>query len=1040
MSKQVPPKKRNRISLSCSYCKKRKVRCDRGRPCSSCVKYNAANDCHYPGFEDGVPSADIPVSEMSKKPLFMVNEANEQRNTNTNYMIPDQSLSYTQNSPVSNVMKFDSMSQNMHTKDKSTRNVHIQSSNNMVSSNSESSVMAELEALKGKIKQLEKNISNGHNSTFSTLEDRHKAAKLLTSNNLPPPSIVAQNSSSLEQLVDNRFNKLSPSSNTNTPFTLGTTPVLPPISWSPMGSSENILSSNTPSDLCFISRCRGKYCHRNPYGSIDDQFSLYGPIKRLIVHSSNLRQNHGVFTWISFIARDKGVRILWERFHNKKLNPIKHVFEKGTLLKATETGDSPTTEENEENFQTRAAIYVEVTDLKPLNNNGVEKRSSGKLRPKFIDNDDVRMKRHQQALTLGLVNEPSVNKDLELAEQIVKVLPQKKIVWLLIHKFFKTVYPFMPFLDQEVLLSEWTRIIGSENLNMEDFQHLNVEKRLDYAYIGILLVVLRFTYLSLFSNIKEVNENNLRTQNTSERAQEVKLILSNPITLQVIDMAQLCVDKFDIHTKSSLEILQLMQILRIYHIFGPEEGDGADGNDSQVTNSMIVQTAYQMGVNREPEFYDPDGDEKTNNLLRKLWFFIVINDIVQSYQYGNAMSISPKYYDTRLPFYRKGNENIPDVDMEKDVLSSFRYFERYYRKTLNILDILLDHTRRTNVKEVSDLLTDYELFVSNTFGIISDFMVPFEKDTFNYSFLKVMKCKNYLNLTNFIVSISSSLQFHFENTRNWEAMVFYMKKVITISIIGLVPFYNELISNNHVNFGEAADLILNPSIIATIHKASLYIISLLVRVNAVVHQFKCSSTHNIDLQDNYYRSNFQKYCKLSKSLQLCLKYVIASVSRLSNRYYYAWRVSKSHNYLHKLVTGNALYDESDYSSVVEDFKQLPISSIDELTLMFEQTLELINNRKVRRKYVHIAQDSPPNNNAEQDHVFFEDFEYSPHSNNTDPAYHDIVNNKEIDELWTHMASEFGKDYPDLLNDPTNLLFELGNDLFQTDRNDNPSLT
>ena len=53
-------RKRLRPSLSCNYCKRRKVKCDRGKPCSSCVRYNVANLCEYSegwepaGAENGV--------------------------------------------------------------------------------------------------------------------------------------------------------------------------------------------------------------------------------------------------------------------------------------------------------------------------------------------------------------------------------------------------------------------------------------------------------------------------------------------------------------------------------------------------------------------------------------------------------------------------------------------------------------------------------------------------------------------------------------------------------------------------------------------------------------------------------------------------------------------------------------------------------------------------------------------------------------------------------------------------------------------------
>ncbi|GMG22914.1 unnamed protein product [Ambrosiozyma monospora] len=41
------PKKRNRRTLVCSYCRKRKIKCDKQMPCHNCVKTHRANTCKY---------------------------------------------------------------------------------------------------------------------------------------------------------------------------------------------------------------------------------------------------------------------------------------------------------------------------------------------------------------------------------------------------------------------------------------------------------------------------------------------------------------------------------------------------------------------------------------------------------------------------------------------------------------------------------------------------------------------------------------------------------------------------------------------------------------------------------------------------------------------------------------------------------------------------------------------------------------------------------------------------------------------------------
>ncbi|GMG22117.1 unnamed protein product [Ambrosiozyma monospora] len=45
---QRQPKKRNRPSFVCTNCKKKKIKCDRQKPCHNCVKAGISRYCEYP--------------------------------------------------------------------------------------------------------------------------------------------------------------------------------------------------------------------------------------------------------------------------------------------------------------------------------------------------------------------------------------------------------------------------------------------------------------------------------------------------------------------------------------------------------------------------------------------------------------------------------------------------------------------------------------------------------------------------------------------------------------------------------------------------------------------------------------------------------------------------------------------------------------------------------------------------------------------------------------------------------------------------------
>ena len=59
------------------------------------------------------------------------------------------------------------------------------------------------------------------------------------------------------------------------------------------------------------------------------------------------------------------------------------------------------------------------------------------------------------------------------------------------------------------------KIIGETEYKDEKIKELKVEKRLDLAVIGVLLIILRMSYLSLFCNKESVNEMRLKTTDPS---------------------------------------------------------------------------------------------------------------------------------------------------------------------------------------------------------------------------------------------------------------------------------------------------------------------------------------------------------------------------------------------------------------------------------------------------------------------------------------------------------------------------------------------
>lgn len=64
----------------------------------------------------------------------------------------------------------------------------------------------------------------------------------------------------------------------------------------------------------------------------------------------------------------------------------------------------------------------------------------------------------------------------------------------------------------------------------------------------------------------------------------------------MIEVSQLCLDQFNLMRSGNMSIMQLALFSRVYHQYAPEDGDGTDGGDALVFNSILIHMAYSLGL------------------------------------------------------------------------------------------------------------------------------------------------------------------------------------------------------------------------------------------------------------------------------------------------------------------------------------------------------------------------------------------------------------------------------------------------------------
>ena len=984
----MPPehsKKRNRITLSCNYCKRRKVKCDRGQPCSSCVKYNVPGLCEYNAFVNSENQ------HMGELPPFTVQSSNGLKKS-----------------------KFDVNNEIMKSQE---------------AQDTDTTVHSELEMLKDKIRQIEASI------TVSSLSQQ--------SPNFTPPTTDPY----LLNATINNNNSVSRTHNN---------PIqLPPLTWHPSTSStprsisaeSNLRSEQSlnTSPLHDYSESNTKYVGINPFGSSEETINFYEGYTPVIIKSSSRRMNFGPFAWISIVSKDIALRLLWKyakerkvldfgaqkalNWKLEKVNEEKGCVEKDHTGKINQSDvESRNSQESEleKEFLEKTMDRDGYNDIRLYNNILDDEENQGDKEKRFKDEKQRKINMNKNAISLGLtVFEGQIDQELKLIDKIKVVLPKQRVIWILINKFFLLVYPFLPFIDESYFKSEMSRILGPEDHNDSKISELNIEKRLDLANIGILLIIIRFTYLSLFSNRNGVNENNLKTNDPSSKAQELKYLLSNPINIDVIHMAQLCLDQFELLRKTNLVVLQCALIMRLYHMFSPEDGDGADGGDSQIYSGMLIQMAYSMGLNREPDnFPEACNDEKVNNIGRKIWLFLALGDFNQAYSYGNPLCIDDKYVDTKLPYYKPGNENILDIELEKNVVSTFAYFSKFYEKLKTILDLTLSVKDSIKMEKLTRLMSDFEKFTHLHYGTLNQFFIPFKDDKFRYPFIKIMKCKNYINLTSFNMIVFYHFFLHYEKRKQSNLSFFYLKKIYTVMLDEFVEGIFQLVEDNNVNFGEGADLIMNPSLEQIIHKSSQVNFAICIRLKLQLNKMSTCVDHDLKMNNDYgYQEKHLKLSKLVKYIQKLIDTFMTAMTNLSKRYYYAWKVTKAYRFLLEF-SGFDEFVAKECDLYITEFS---VGQVDELSRMCEASLRRLHKSRMSKRDTNTDEQQ----NELQNKQLKNDIQVQGMNNNEEESIDNVqikpsiplapgmsveslnslnfeelefINNNEIDRLWMQMVS------------------------------------
>ena len=148
------------------------------------------------------------------------------------------------------------------------------------------------------------------------------------------------------------------------------------------------------------------------------------------------------------------------------------------------------------------------------------------------------------------------------------------------------------------------------------------------------------------------------------------------------------------------------------------------------------------------------------------------------------------------------------------------------------------------ILELTSHLNHLEKGVSQLLGKVSDYTYNLEEKSSNYHTNKILKIGVLFKMNSLIMLLYCHL-FNIYELTNSKLAFFYLKKILFMAIIEMLPYVFPLITKSQELFGEAADLNINPTIILFLVRLTDFCLGSLMR--AIFPKSECQMIQTIVL-------------------------------------------------------------------------------------------------------------------------------------------------------------------------------------------------
>ncbi|GME98304.1 unnamed protein product [Ambrosiozyma monospora] len=152
-------------------------------------------------------------------------------------------------------------------------------------------------------------------------------------------------------------------------------------------------------------------------------------------------------------------------------------------------------------------------------------------------------------------------------------------------------------------------------------------------------------------------------------------LLSLAVDGKLTKVVNVVLHRFNYLRKSSVDVLQLLMLLRFYQTIAPEDSDGNSGEDGLVINDLVMTNGELVGLNfkfsslnfyQSAPFFKTDIEkDRFTNLWCKLWYCLREMDLDYAVNFGRGPDIA-RYETNQGPAESTPtNNNVNDLVIEK---------------------------------------------------------------------------------------------------------------------------------------------------------------------------------------------------------------------------------------------------------------------------------------------------------------------------------------------------------------------------------------